>query len=274
MYFSSEEDRNVAYVPKVVVVLGMTLVCLTVLMLPLDVANRQSNGGFDMEFLWHLLYALQGVFAIVIIPSSLFYYEAEDPESRETQCWTAIKFELATVTIVGTIWILFWVVFGYAHIPIADFTDNVTLVPLEQIVDCNDFFQQAYCVTEHMWRSIKITCSPLVYFMAIIAFFGWFFFVVFVGIGLTALPMDLLIEFTTRPQTIDVQEYAKQKMLLNERAQKLTEVAKKLGPNAHRATGGRTRTTYNKFKQAVYFLEKDWEKVKTAYKERGGNPIK
>ena len=182
--------------------------------------------------------------------------------------------ELATVTIVGTIWILFWVVFGYAHIPIADFTDNVTLVPLEQIVDCNDFFQQAYCVTEHMWRSIKITCSPLVYFMAIIAFFGWFFFVVFVGIGLTALPMDLLIEFTTRPQTIDVQEYAKQKMLLNERAQKLTEVAKKLGPNAHRATGGRTRTTYNKFKQAVYFLEKDWEKVKTAYKERGGNPIK
>ena len=26
--------------------------------------------------------------------------------------------------------------------------------------------------------------------------------------------------------------------------------------------------------QAVFFLEKDWEKVKTAYKDRGGNPIK
>eukprot|EP00966_Prymnesium_polylepis_P227418 5262719-Prymnesium_polylepis.1 len=60
VYFSSEEDRNVAYVPKVIVVLGLTLVCLTVLMLPLDVANRQSDGGFDMEFLWNLTYALQG----------------------------------------------------------------------------------------------------------------------------------------------------------------------------------------------------------------------
>ena len=33
-------------------------------------------------------------------------------------------------------------------------------------------------------------------------------------------------------------------------------------------------STYNQFKQAVYFLERDWEKVKVAYKERGGNPLK
>ena len=26
--------------------------------------------------------------------------------------------------------------------------------------------------------------------------------------------------------------------------------------------------------QAVYFIEKDWEKVKVAYKQRGGNPLK
>ena len=26
--------------------------------------------------------------------------------------------------------------------------------------------------------------------------------------------------------------------------------------------------------QAVYFLERDWEKVKVAYKQRGGNPLK
>ena len=31
---------------------------------------------------------------------------------------------------------------------------------------------------------------------------------------------------------------------------------------------------FNKFKQAVYLLERDWNKVKVAYKERGGNPLK
>ena len=51
----------------------------------------------------------------------------------------------------------------------------------------------------------RVHSSPIVYFMAIIAFLGWFFFVMFVGIGLSALPMDLLYDFTTRPQTIDLQ---------------------------------------------------------------------
>ena len=210
--------------PKIIVVLGLTLVCLTVLMLPLDVANRQSNGGFDMDFLWNMVYVLQGLFSLLFIPSALFYYESEDPESREARCWTAIKFELSTVSVVIGIWLVFWVSFGTAEIPVADYVSNVTLVPLEQVVNCADFFQQqAYCATHWTRAIISIATTPIVYFMAILAFFGWFFFVVFVGIGLASLPMDLLIDFTTRPQTIDLQEYAKQKMLLNERAQKLME---------------------------------------------------
>lgn len=48
----------------------------------------------------------------------------------------------------------------------------------------------------------------------------------------------------------------------------------KLGADAHRSPNRKTRTTYNKFKQAVYFLDRDWNMVKTAYKERGGNPIR
>jgi len=274
VYFSSEEDRNTAYVPKCIVVVGLTLVCLTVLMLPLDVANRQSDGGFDMEFLWNLVYTAQGAFALILIPSTLFYYEAEDPESREAQCWTAIKFEVSTLLVVCGLWIAFWLAFGTADIPIADFTANVSLVPATADVNCDDYLQRVHCVTSWAAAAVRIQCGPLVYFMAIVAFFGWFFFVLFVGIGLTSLPMDLLVDFTTRPQPIDLQEYAKQKMLLNERAQKLMEVANKLGVDAHRSGDRRTRTTYNKFKQAVFFLERDWDKVKMAYKERGGNPIR
>ena len=65
------------------------------------------------------------------------------------------------------------------------------------------------------------------------------------------------------------QEYAKQKMLLNQRALQLLDIAKAIGPNGHRASSRKGRLQYNKFKQAVYFLEKDWEKVKVAYKQRG-----
>ena len=74
--------------------------------------------------------------------------------------------------------------------------------------------------------------TPVVYLMAMICFVGWFFFVLFGGIGLAAMPMDLLVGFTKRPQPIDVQEYAKQKLLLNERAQKLLQIAGQLGDDA------------------------------------------
>ena len=58
-------------------------------------------------------------------------------------------------------------------------------------------------------------------------------------------------------------------MLLNQRALQLLDIAKAIGPNGHRASSRKGRLQYNKFKQAVYFLEKDWEKVKVAYKQRG-----
>jgi len=110
--------------------------------------------------------------------------------------------------------------------------------------------------------------------MAMISFLGWFFFVVFGGIGIAALPLDLLNDYANRPQRIDLEEFAKQKMLLNERATKLIEIGRKFTAEGRHAKRTRAnRRTYNKFKQAVYFLEKDWEKVKVAYKQRGGNPL-
>ena len=57
VYFQSEEDRNTAWAPKIAVVVGLTLTCLLVLMLPLDVANRNSRGGLPMEILWQIMCA-------------------------------------------------------------------------------------------------------------------------------------------------------------------------------------------------------------------------
>jgi LMBR1 domain-containing protein 1 len=121
---------------------------------------------------------------------------------------------------------------------------------------------------------VTVGVTPVVYIMAMITFLGWFFFVLFGGIGLAALPLDLISEFTNRPQRIDLEEFAKQKMVLNERAAKLLEIGRKYKADGRQNDRSqKNRRTYNKFKQAVYFLDKDWEKVKVAYKQRGGNPL-
>lgn len=85
MYFQSEDDKNTAVSPKVAVVLGLTLMFLLVLMLPLDVANRASDGGLSMGLLWQIVYMLVAVMCIGVIPFMMFYYESEDPESHNWQ---------------------------------------------------------------------------------------------------------------------------------------------------------------------------------------------
>lgn len=45
VYYQHPDDRNEAYVPKVVVLLGFALAGGTVLLLPLDVANKEGYAG-------------------------------------------------------------------------------------------------------------------------------------------------------------------------------------------------------------------------------------
>jgi LMBR1 domain-containing protein 1 len=273
VYFQAEEDKNTAIAPKIAVVLGLSLSCLLVLTLPLDVANRSTASGMDMETLWQVEYMLVAIMAVGVVPFLIFFYEAEDPESRNYQWWTACKYEALTVGVCVAFVLLGWLLWGYAEVPVVDYTYNGMLL---------DAAKEAICPAEEcpdvsigrIHQVLKVSVTPVTWIMALIAFVGWFLFVLFGGIGMAALPMDLLVDFNQRPVGIDLQEYAKQKMALNQRALQLLDIAKVIGPEGHRATSRKGRVQYNKFVQAVYFIEKDWEKVKVAYKQRGGNPLK
>lgn len=250
------------------VVYGLTLSCLVVLLLPLDVANREGDGGLDMTLLYEIMYLMIAVMAIVLVPFMIFHYEAYDPESRELQCWTALKYQFVTVVVAAVTISMMWLFLGYADVPITEYSYNISLLPPDDWCDrdrCPDDGDDTY---------FRVSVTPVVYVMALTSFVGWFLFVVFGAVGLAALPIDMLRAYQDRPQSIDLQEYAKQKMLLNERTAKLIEIGEQLGPKAHRARARKQMTQYNQFKQAVYFLERDWERVKIAYKERGGNPLR
>lgn len=274
VYFQSEEDNNTAYAPKAAVVFGLWLTCILVLMLPLDVANRNTNGGLPMEELWQTMYVTIAVMCIGIVPFMMFYYEAWDPESRNWQAWTAIKYESVTVLVLGLTLGLMWLFLGYAEVPVDHYHQNKTysesqlLMPATGAMVCD-----ARCASKAVFGIITLPVTVPVYIMAMVAFLGWWLFTVFVGVGLVALPMDMIHQYATRPEPLNLEDYAKQRMMLHERSQQLQEVATKLGPTAHRKRDTRSIKKFNQFKQAVYFLERDWNRVKTAYKERGGNPL-
>merc|ERR1712176_819518 len=59
--------------------------------------------------------------------------------------------------------------------------------------------------------TIEVQVTFPVYSMALLAFLGWFLFVVFAGMGLPALPWDLFNEWRFRPKPIDLSKYAEEK---------------------------------------------------------------
>lgn len=88
--FQHPEDKNQAYPPKIVVIVSLTLAMMSVLLLPLDIANRASctedvafsecTFTLPMRDLWFALY--MSIFAIVVfvLPFMLFFYESDSEE--------------------------------------------------------------------------------------------------------------------------------------------------------------------------------------------------
>lgn len=267
VYFQHEEDRNTAWVPKVVVLIGLSLACWVVMALPLDIANSKVAGGLRIDIIWQVLYTTIGIWCIAIIPFAIFYYESEDPEQLKSATWAAVKWTLLSTGVAVVVTFIMWAFLGTALIPVSMFSAAA-------LIDASDETYDRSCATVGCGATpatLTIGVTPVVYVVAMITFLGWFLFCVFGGIGLAALPLDLFSEYANRPVRIDLEEYAKQKMVLNERARALLEIGGKFDKRAPRTQKG--RRAYNKFKQAVYFLDKDWEKVKVAYKQRGGNPL-
>jgi LMBR1 domain-containing protein 1 len=215
-------------------------------------------------------YVAVAVMCIGVVPFMMFYYEAWDPESRNWQLWTAMKYETCTVVVVALALFLMWQFLGFANVPIDMYSYNTSLIPAGSPSSC----VASFCASDYTPTVLTVSVTIPVYLVALVAFIGWFLFTIFAGVGLVALPMDLLLDYARRPEPIDLEEYAKQRMLLNERSRQLMAAGQKLGLDAHRKRDRSSVRKYNQFRQAVYFLEKDWNRVKTAYKERGGNPLK
>ena len=85
--YQHPEDRLQAWFPKIVVVFGISLAIWTVLLFPLDVANRKTcSSEFPTSYctftipttqLWYACYIANAVMAFVVIPFAMYYYESD-----------------------------------------------------------------------------------------------------------------------------------------------------------------------------------------------------
>lgn len=122
--------------------------------------------------------------------------------------------------------------------------------------------------------------SFISYMIAVASFLGWFMFSVFGGIGLAALPIDLITAFRMRPKRIKLAEYTEKKKLIGQQAKVLIEASnvlriakKKSLKEDSKKKQKLTKKQESEFKRDVMFLDSQYQRLEDAYKNGGGNPL-
>jgi LMBR1 domain-containing protein 1 len=88
---------------------------------------------------------------------------------------------------------------------------------------------------------------------------GWVLFSVFGGVGLPALPFDMLMDYKYRPKRIKLQEYTDKKKMVGEQASLLLQASAALMEEKKKA--GRAKNFQNSKQRAYKKKENEFKKV-------------
>lgn len=282
--FEQPEDdwRCGTIVPKVTFILAITVAFMMTLVLPLDVENMRVTGE-GLPDMWSALYITILVFSVIVIPLASFIYEASDDialGSGSRIRFLMMRFFILITFVVVTVGLLYFFL-------------NTTTIPVTEY-NCPEY---VYDAPQTLTPTASLLCASTSdaylkmqmklgdYIVALTSFIGWGLLVVFGSVGLSALPMDLIFAYVDRPTKADLQRYTAQKQAIGEQSRLLAKHGKELQERERelRYKGGsgfgasRQKVTlsreFNKFRQSVYLVEMEYQKIEIALKEHGENPV-
>ena len=267
-YYSHPDDEGfgVSIWPKIIAVLGLTLAFTQILILPLDVSNSRGEGsGFRVDIMWQIILISVAVYIAFLAPFSLFYYEAEDEDETSSKVCHAVKMELFLLVILVILFVATYFYFNKAEIPIKEF-----IISADHLQSSTAVLSGA---ASGISTSLKLDVSFPIYIIAVFSWFGWWFFVIYAGVGLIALPLDLIMEYRDRPKRMKESEFVSARKELAEKLVELKKTGEGIRVDNAQAnqdhswwSGGRKRNkvrdNIRKFEIAVLDVSKKFELMK------------
>lgn len=277
--FSSPFDRWQGWIPKLIVVFGMTLGICVIFVLPFDVWNTTQAGGLDaaLPIIWQVLFVVVAIMILLVLPFTFFYYEAYDPERDEDSCLKGTVYQVLSGAVsAGILCAIVCAVIGLSYIGLGEAQIPVTMythaTPVATLTDAYSITNTdcVNCFYTYDWVYVRM--SFIVYFTGCLSILGWLGFVVCTGCGMSSLPLTCLCAFRGKPAKMEEGEYKNQQKLFAARAEKLIEVGQKVNDLRKKQRLSRKAiNAYREFKQAVNDTEDDWKFVKKAFEDGGGS---
>ena len=142
------------------------------LLIPLDVSNAIDIGGINMLLLYSIVYIVIYIFCTAVIPFMIFLYESDEDDGLGKR--------------IG------WALFSTFLIQV--FTSLLIFVSYN------------WLSVYHTSNGDQAKMYTTMYMMVCMSFAGWFLLSIFGGVGLLALPIDLINAFVNRPKTLKPEE--------------------------------------------------------------------
>lgn len=199
--FSHPDDNGCGngLLSKIVAVLGLALAWGQVFFLPLDVANaRGTGGGFRMDIAWQLLYIVYAIMLFGIVPLAISIYEVDPDDSKCKKLFGTIGKFFITIIIAALVFVITFACFGEAYVPIVSVACDLVATPSNAELKFDNYNDK--CQSND--STLKITVSFPIFCIGLLSFISYFLFTFFCGIGLFALPLDLIYNYCTRPKRI------------------------------------------------------------------------
>ncbi|CAD7967432.1 unnamed protein product [Amoebophrya sp. A120] len=310
-YYEDSDEASKDHIGlRFVVIASFTIAYIVIFLLPIDVRNARNNGGLNMEAFWLIAFISVILLILLVLPMGIFWLEingdwkivfgnsssssagggaAATSNANTTSRLAQFRNSSPGRKLLVNMLFFFFIVFMFllisfaflavAKLPVQDY-------PCGNWISASEQIRSGHVCAISAEKFLEINVRFDIYLMAVFCFLGWWLFVVFGGVGLTALPMDLLIEYQDRPKPITASQYASRKILYAQTAESLLAKAQELQDRETElkdATGGyfsnvnkrkrELKTEFNKFKQSCFLLEKEYDHMEICMKQRGENPV-
>jgi LMBR1 domain-containing protein 1 len=175
--------------------MASTVLWAFVLLLPLDIANSRGEGsGFNIQTAYVILFIIYLCFLVFILPFVSFFYDTDSENSCGARFFKSLIYTLLMILIVGILGVIAWGIVNNAKIKVTQKVAYISALQYKDEQTTTDLTQASYSVD----NSIPYQPNVLLIAIIFILFLGWFIFIIFGGIGLISLPMDLIIDYIYR----------------------------------------------------------------------------
>uniref|UniRef100_A0A7N0VHF4 LMBR1-like membrane protein n=1 Tax=Kalanchoe fedtschenkoi TaxID=63787 RepID=A0A7N0VHF4_KALFE len=282
--YQHPDDKNQAYFPKIVVVLGLSVAAISILMLPADVANRQActhavyNGACNltlpMKQLWLAIYILDAFLVFFVIPFAMFYYEGDQDKSAGKRIKSALIWVVVTAIVCALVLGILYGLVGEVDFTVrhlssgaANFPSSWDFSSSKQCVATGNHECAAYTANATSEKTWTMRATFPEYVVALATIVGSVLFSIFGGVGIACLPLGLIFSFVRRPKAVITRsQYIKEATELGKKAKELKKAADALRQEEKSGTKGRKwRKNVKAVEKELLQLEDDVQALEEMY---------